>query len=127
MRIEHFAINVPAPLDAARWYVEHLGMRVVRRVMEPPWAHFLQDSAGLTTVEIYGNRDAPLPDYHAMDPRVFHIAFAVHDVATERQRLLQAGASPAGEVVRTPAGDTMVFLRDPWGVPLQLVHRRHPL
>ncbi|RMG37005.1 MAG: VOC family protein [Planctomycetota bacterium] len=127
MRIEHFAINVPAPLEAARWYVEHLRMRVVRRVMEPPWAHFLQDAAGLTTIEIYGNRDVSMPDYHAMDPRVFHIAFAVEDVAAERERLLAAGAVSAGEIVRTPNGDTMVFLRDPWGVPLQLVYRRQPL
>jgi hypothetical protein len=30
-------------------------------------------------------------------------------------------------VTITPAGDEMVFLRDPWGVALQLVKRMVPL
>ena len=30
MDIEHFALNVPDPVAAAAWYVEHLGMRVQR-------------------------------------------------------------------------------------------------
>jgi len=44
-----------------------------------------------------------------------------------RERLLAAGARSAGEVVVTPAGDEMTFLRDPWGVALQLERRATPL
>jgi len=44
-----------------------------------------------------------------------------------REHLLAAGARSAREVVVTPAGDEMTFLRDPWGVTLQLVRRATPL
>src|SRR4051812_23347929 len=64
---------------------------------------------------------APVLDYAAMDPLVFHIAFGTTDVRGTLQRLLAAGATSAGEVTTTPAGDEMAFLRDPWGVALQLV------
>ena len=42
-------------------------------------------------------------------------------------RLLAAGAKTAGDVTLTPSGDEMTFLRDPWGVALQLVKRATPL
>jgi hypothetical protein len=40
-----------------------------------------------------------------------------------REHLLAAGVRSAREVVVTPAGDEMTFLRDSWGVTLQLVRR----
>ena len=33
MRVEHVAFNVEDPLAMARWYVDHLGFQVKRRVM----------------------------------------------------------------------------------------------
>ena len=35
MRIEHIALQVPAPIEMAAWYVEHLGLTVVRRERRP--------------------------------------------------------------------------------------------
>ena len=43
MKIEHLAINVEDPLAMGRWYVDHLGFKVKRRSVEPPYAHFLAD------------------------------------------------------------------------------------
>ncbi len=123
MRIEHVAFNVEDPLSMARWYVEHLGFEVRRRVMEAPWAHFLVDSEGLTMLEIYGNPDVPLPDYRAMHPGTLHLALLSDDVQADIDRLSAAGAKLDGEVQQTPAGDTLAFLRDPWGFTLQLVKR----
>jgi catechol 2,3-dioxygenase-like lactoylglutathione lyase family enzyme len=125
--IEHFALNVPDPVAAARWYTLHLGMSVVRALREAPFTHFLADGSGRVVVEMYGHTRAPTPDYAAMDPLVFHIAFRTDDVRGTRERLLAAGARSAGEVVVTPTGDEMTFLRDPWGVALQLVQRATPL
>lgn len=127
MNIEHFAINVADPVAMAAWYVQHLGLRIVRSLDAAPFTHFLADTSGHTVVEIYGHAKAPVPDYRTMDPLLFHIAFSVTDVAVELQRLLAAGASRAGEINVTSAGDEMVFLRDPWGVALQLVKRAKPL
>jgi glyoxylase I family protein len=58
---------------------------------------------------------------------VLHIAFWADDVAATRARLLTAGATPEGEVVLTPAGDTVAMLRDPWGLAIQFVHRGSPM
>jgi catechol 2,3-dioxygenase-like lactoylglutathione lyase family enzyme len=125
--IEHFAINVPDPAAAAAWYGQHLGLRVIRSLDAAPFTHFLADGSGRVVVEMYRQTIAPVPDYASMNPFVFHIAFAASDVPGTLARLLAAGARGAGEVTITPTGDEMTFLRDPWGVPLQLVKRATPL
>lgn len=127
MNIEHVAFNVADPIRHADWYVTHLGMRVLRCVGEPPYTRFIADESGRAVVEFYGHRRAPVPDYGAFDPLVLHIAFSTSDVAGERERLLAAGATNAGDIARTPAGDEMVFVRDPWGLAVQLVKRARPL
>lgn len=60
-------------------------------------------------------------------PCVLHMAFSVGDVAGTRERLLAAGATAYDEVAVTPDGDEMTTLRDPWGLPFQLVKRRDAL
>lgn len=127
MNIEHVALNVADPVRHAEWFVQHLGMRVVRSINEPPHTHFLADEAGRVVIELYGHQRAPVPEYAALDPLVLHLAFVSTDVAADLDRLLAAGAARAGEIQRTPAGDEMTFLRDPWGVALQLVKRKRPL
>ncbi len=127
MRIEHFALNVEDPLALSRWYVEHLGLRVVRRAMESPWAHFLTDDGGQIMVEVYGNPDVPLPDYHQQNPMVMHLAYVTQDVEADVARLTAAGATQIGDLLHTPAGDVLAMLRDPWGVPIQLAKRASPM
>src|SRR5438445_13647185 len=102
-------------------------MRVVRSLSEAPFTHFVADGSGRVVVEMYGHTKAPVPDYRALDPLVFHIAFVTADVRGTLERLLAAGATTAGDVTITPTGDEMTFLRDPWGMALQLVKRAAPL
>lgn len=127
MKVEHVAFNVEDPLSMARWYVEHLGFKVVRRSMDAPWAHFLVDSTGSTMFEIYGNTNAPIPDYHQTNVSTLHLAFVSDDVEADIRKLTAAGGNLDGEVAHTPAGDTMAFVRDPWGMTLQLVKRATPM
>lgn len=126
MRFEHFALNVADPVAQAAWYVQHLGLRVVRAVEEPPYTRFLADEAG-QVIEIYGHTKAPVPNYAAQDPLVLHLALVAADIPATRDRLLAAGATPAGEITQAPNGDELLFLRDPWGVALQLCKRATPL
>lgn len=127
MKIEHLAYNVTDPLNLARWYVEHLGFTVRRRMMEPPYAHFLADDSGTVMLEVYGNTEAPRLDFHAVEPPAFHLAFLSRDLAADVRRLTAAGATIVADVHTMPSGDTFAMLRDPWGVPLQLVSRREPM
>lgn len=127
MDIEHIALNVADPVAMAAWYTAHLGMKIVRSLPVATHTHFLADQSGRVVVEIYRHGTAPVPDYFAIDPYILHLAFTAGNVTETRARLLHAGATSAGEISTTPAGDELVFLRDPWGVPLQLVRRVKPL
>jgi catechol 2,3-dioxygenase-like lactoylglutathione lyase family enzyme len=126
MKLEHVALLVADPVAVAAWYVEHLGMRVVRTGDAPGHARFLADEAGESVLEIYGGT-LPVPDYRAMDPSLLHVAFAAADVDRARSRLIEAGAVPVGDVAVTAAGDRFAMLRDPWGLALQLASRARPL
>ena len=126
MNIEHMALNVPDPIRMADWYVAHFGMRVLRKQEQPPFTHFLADESGRLVLELYHHQKAALPDYARLDPLSLHIAFQAADVVGERQRLLAAGATAAGDIVTTDAGDVMTFVRDPWSVTVQLVKRGRP-
>lgn len=126
MRIEHIALNVPDPLAMGRWYVEHLGFTVKRRMMEAPWAHFLADDND-SMLEIYGNDQVAVPDYGSADVMIFHIALTSADLPADVARLSGEGASVVLEPHDLSNGDQMAMLRDPWGVPLQLVKRSDPM
>jgi glyoxylase I family protein len=122
MKIEHTAFNVEEPVLMARWYVENLGLTVQRRTVDSPFAHFLADDGGTVMIEIYGNKEAPLPDYRNMPPGQLHLAFVSKDVAADCARLKAAGATVVADVHQL-GDDTFAMLRDPWGLPVQLVKR----
>ena len=127
LNVEHVACNVTDPVAMAAWYVEHLGMRVVRRIATPPYMHFLADANGRAVIEIYTNPTAdPVPDYAAMHPMRFHLAFAAPDPDAARAALVAAGATFVDEQTLAD-GSRLLMLRDPWGLPLQLCKRTTPL
>jgi uncharacterized glyoxalase superfamily protein PhnB len=123
IQVEHVAWQVKDPVAVANWYGKHLGFRVIRKVEGGPNTHFLADAAGRVVVEIYNNPAASILDYPAMHPLQLHVAFAVQDPAAERDRLLDAGAKIAEDLVTTPAGDQLVMLKDPFGFSIQLCKR----
>lgn len=127
MKLEHLAINVADPQAIAKWYVENLDMVIMRASDEPPYMTFVADKDKASMIEIYGNSEAEVPDYAAIPPLTFHLAFLASDIESKRDALLAAGATLAGDLNETPAGDRLLFLRDPWGIPLQLVQRKEPM
>jgi glyoxylase I family protein len=126
LNIEHFACNVSDPIAMAAWYVEHLGMRIVRRVQTAPLIHFLADANNRVVIEIYSNTADPIPDYAAMHPLRFHLAFAADDPDAVRAALVAGGATFVDEQTLAD-GSRLVMLRDPWGLALQLCKRVTPL
>lgn len=125
MKLEHSAINVKDAAAVAQWWSEHLGLRIVVAQDAPPYMHFLADDDG-AMMEIYSMADAAVPEWAAIDPRSIHFAFAVADIEAEGQRLQAAGAAHVMSTA-SPAGDKLMFLRDPYDTPFQLVQRIKPL
>lgn len=126
MKIEHTAFNVADPVAFADWYVTHLGLRIARHVPGPAQTHFLADDAGESIIEIYNNPPDQVPDYAAMNPLLFHLAFASTSPPDDSARLIAAGATLVDEL-NLPDGSHVMMLRDPWGLALQLCKRSTPL
>ena len=127
MKIEHIALNVYNSVEVVAWYVEHLGMKVARSIDNDRQVRFVVDSAGVSLIEFYHNATVPVPDYAAMAPDEFHIAFSSSDLEGDLARLSAAGGRQEGAINTTAQGDRLVFLRDPWGVCLQLAQRAKPI
>jgi catechol 2,3-dioxygenase-like lactoylglutathione lyase family enzyme len=122
MKIEHFAFNVDEPLKMCDWYVEHLGLTVVRKQEEAPFTVFLADSSRNVMIEIYKNPPEEVPDYKSMNPLLLHLAFVSKDPAIDKERLLKAGATLASDE-KLENGSHLVMLRDPWGFSIQFCKR----
>ncbi len=127
IRLEHVAINVEDPVAMAKWYCENLGMKVIREGPPPANMRFISDAGGNMMLELYNNPPDAVRDYRSMNPLSLHIAFMVDDVKSITRKLIAAGATIAVDVNTTPAGDELVILRDPWGVPIQFLKRTRPM
>ena len=123
MIFEHLGINVTDPVAIANWYVDHLEMEIVRKGEAPGHMHFLADKTGRVVIELYNNPPDLIPDYADQDPQVLHMAFAVDEMDATLTRLKAAGASVFSQPGKTPAGDTLAMVRDPWGFAIQLTQR----
>jgi catechol 2,3-dioxygenase-like lactoylglutathione lyase family enzyme len=127
MKIEHIAIIVKDPVAVSQWYTQNMGLRVVRSGGAPTFTTFLADEGNHVMIEMYTNLSITAPDYRSMDPLILHLAFTSYDIQSDYARLLAAGATPAGEISTTPAGDQLAMQRDPWGFAIQLARRNQPM
>jgi glyoxylase I family protein len=127
MRFEHTAYNVSEPAAQAQWYVEAFGLRIVRSIGAPTFTHFVTDAENRLTLEFYNNERGPIPDYRAINQWTQHIAFSSADLRADALKLSGLGATWDGEVVDLPGGDQTTFVRDPWGLTVQLIQRVKPL
>ena len=126
MKIEHFALNVSNPVEMASWYVNHLGMSVVRKTGKEPHTHFLADSNGTVMLEVYNNPPDQVPRYAAMNPLLLHLAFVSNTPETDKIDLLAAGATLVDEQ-HLNDGSHLVMMRDPWGLAIQICKRGTPM
>src|SRR3954469_21955501 len=127
MRIEHAGLQVSDPAAMGDWYVKHLAFTIKRASDSPVPVRFIADASGKVMLEIYNNPRVSPPDYFKMDPLLLHFAFVCDDIDGNIKRLKEAGATDCGPIEHTPAGDTVVFLRDPWGIVIQLCQRAKPM
>jgi len=124
-RFEHIGINVPDAIAMAKWYEENLYISVLKKMDIAPYTHFLGDSTGRVFLEIYTNPQAPFPDYYRQDPLIFHLAFEATNPEQLAKKLIDKGATMVDRV-HPDKNSTLIMLRDPWGIPLQICKRSQP-
>lgn len=122
MKLEHFALNVANPIEMSEWYVQNLGLQIVRQQSIPPYTHFLSDGSGQIMIEIYSNPVDQVPSYRDMHPLILHLAFVSLSPNEDKNRLIACGASFDSELLLDD-GSHLVMLRDPWGLSIQLCKR----
>ena len=124
--MEHVAIDVADPLAVASWWAENLGFEIVRQRKEGDFCTFIADCTGRIAIELYrapGIQQAP--DYFSIDPLTLHIAFRSEDVDSDIERLVAGGATLVSHT--RSEGFDGAMLRDPWGIPVQVVRRAVPV
>ena len=111
MYIEHPGIAARDPGKLARWYIDTLGMKLLRRA--GPETFFIGFERG-ACMEIYAARsDAPpIADNYVRG--LTHVAFYTEDFEKTRRALLEKGVQPAAEpVLRDDL--KLLLMRDPEG------------
>jgi glyoxylase I family protein len=98
-------------------------MNIVIKGPAPANTHFISDTSGCIMLEVYNNPPDAVPDYASMNPLSLHIAFTVDDVDEIHRKLISAGATIVDDISTMAYGDIIAMLRDPWGIPIQLVKR----
>jgi len=126
MKFEHFAINVEDPQKMSLWYEVHLGLKPVKKMTEPPYMTFLADDSGSIMIEIYANPKGETLKFQELHPVAVHLAFVSNNPTEDKNRLINAGASPVSDDVLED-GSRLVMLKDPWGFSIQLCKRAVPM
>ncbi|MBK7106027.1 MAG: VOC family protein [Ignavibacteriae bacterium] len=126
MIFEHFALNVNNPIEIAEWYSENLEMKIVRKIDEAPFTHFLADKTGRVVIEVYNNSKAKIINLKSKHSLEFHLAFMVKNADEVKNNLIHAGAVFEEDLILND-GSHLVMLRDPFGMPLQICERGVPM
>lgn len=126
MKLEHFAVNVEDPNAMAEWYVENMGMSIVKQQQQAPFMTFLADDSGQVMIEIYRNPTDQVPAYRNMHPLIVHLAFVSESPDKDKIRLEKAGAATVSDDILED-GSHLVMMRDPWGLAIQLCKRAVPM
>ena len=124
---EHFALNAAGSESITGWYVKNFEMKVVRKGSAPTNTNFLSDGGTNVLMEMYNNTTYPVLDLAAIHQLSLHFAFTVEDIAGMRGRLLEGGATMVEDIREGKTGDQVLMLRDPRGLPIQIIKRREPL
>ncbi len=76
-----------------------------------------------TVLELFKLPDVPPVDVRAMQAIQLHLAIECDDPKAETDRLVEAGAEFVGECPRNAYPGEKYFVRDPWGLVLQVINR----
>lgn len=123
---EHLAVNTTDSRARSMWYRNNLGFVVIRDATAALFAVFSSDAGEHLMFELYQFPQYPFVDLQKLNPFSMHVAFATNDVANAKECLAKGGASFV-EFHNTVQGDSVLVLRDPWGMPIHIVKRVKPM
>ncbi|PXF29855.1 hypothetical protein WH50_18735 [Pokkaliibacter plantistimulans] len=120
--IHHVAIICSDYARSRAFYTEVLGLTVVAETYRATRDSWKLDLAvnGHYQIELFSFPDAPVRPSWPEAQGLRHLAFAVEDVSTARQVLLDAGIEVEAVRVDDLTGKRFVFFSDPDGLPLEL-------
>ncbi len=127
LRMEHLEFNVPDTHKKAKWFEENLGMKIMREGGAPTFNMFISDPEHNMMMELNQNKDFPMLDFWKVSHMATHFAFTVKDIQAAKKKLIAGGAQLVEDITKTPGGDYVMMMRDPWGEPIQIVHRAEPM
>ena len=120
-QIHHVAIICSDYHAAKTFYVEKLGLVLVREVYRPERRDYILTlQAGNVEIELFVMEDPPLRVTNPEARGLRHLAFRVDDIGPVVAELNARGIET--EPIRTDpfTGGRMTFFRDPDGLPLEL-------
>jgi glyoxylase I family protein len=127
MRPEHIAFNVDDPIAQAKWFVDNMGFKIMYKGNPPGNTRFVSDAGENMMIELYYNKDYPVLDFSKLNHLTIHLAFMADSIESAKKKLLGAGAILVEDITKTPSGDLVLMLRNPWGLPIQFVQRAKPM
>ena len=119
--VHHVAIIVSDYQVSRRFYVETLGLPIVRENYRPERGDWKLDlRVGAVELELFSNPSAPERPNYPEARGLRHLAFRVEDVAAAAAELARRGI-PCEPIRTDPyTGGRMTFFHDPDGLPLEL-------
>ena len=126
-RFEHFAMNQKDARAKAKWFVDNMGLKIMRQAGEPNYGTFVADQGENMMFELFQFPEYPVIDFSKIDPMSIHIAFTVNNIEAAKEKLLKGGATVYQDINTIPSGDKILIMRDPQGLPLQLIERANPM
>lgn len=120
-QIHHVAIICSDYHAAKEFYVEKLGMPLVREVYRPErHDYILTLLVGNMEIELFVMENPPLRVTNPEARGLRHLAFRVNDIESEVAELNGRGIETEPIRVDPFTGGRMTFFRDPDGLPLEL-------
>jgi predicted enzyme related to lactoylglutathione lyase len=124
---EHLAFNLNDSREVAKWFKENLSMKIMRDGKAPTYGMFIADENANMMLELYQNKDYPVIDFENVSHMSIHLAFMVYNIEAAKEKVLSSGGKVVEDITKTSAGDFVLMMRTPWGLPIQFVKRSEPM
>jgi hypothetical protein len=123
IRLKYFALNVSDKMTVAQWYHNTLGFDISQHKNDN--SVYVSDPGNDFSFRFFSDL-AQKTDYHNLSFDACHVALESDSIRFFEKKILAAGGKYNTPPRYNLIGDAVVDMRDPWGIPIQLIYRVHP-